>query len=68
MAKHLLPATLREKRPIRILVIGAGGNGSQILILQQSYFSQFSYSSQPNHEKSCEQRQMLNFGSHSLWR
>jgi hypothetical protein len=54
MADTCCPQPFREKWPIRILVIGAGGNGSQILILQQFYFSQFSYSSQPNHEKSCK--------------
>ena len=32
MAEHLLPESLRERRPIRILVIGAGGNGSQIFM------------------------------------
>jgi hypothetical protein len=32
MAEHLLPESLREKRPIRVLVVGAGGNGSAIFL------------------------------------
>jgi len=32
MTEHLLPESLRERRPIRILVIGAGGSGSQIFL------------------------------------
>jgi PRTRC genetic system ThiF family protein len=32
MAEHLLPETLREKRPIQVLVVGAGGNGSAIFL------------------------------------
>jgi PRTRC genetic system ThiF family protein len=32
MAEHLLPESLREKRPIQVLVVGAGGNGSAIFL------------------------------------